>query len=137
MSDDLGADSWMRLVEAARAVMNDAGERTVDRAAWLGVVVRLRAATARLKTIVPSAVPLGFGVYTDVELLQWWRKDPITPIRTVLAGSGTFAGRPGFFESIGGGLADGFAWLWRLVIGLVIFVGVVVIGGLIVWVVRR
>lgn len=127
-TEDITADSWMRLVALAQHVMDADGRRQVDRAAWLGAVVRLRAATARLKGLVPSAVPLGYGAFSDVELIGWWRKDPITPIRAALAGVGvTFAGRPGFFESLGNGAAGAFDWLYRLVVGFFIFVGVLVV----------
>jgi hypothetical protein len=137
-ADTIGGDSWVRLVTLARHVMDDEGRRAVDRAAWLGAVIRLRAATKRLKEIAPSAVPLGFGAYSDVELLQWWRADPITPIRAVLAGADlTFAGRPGFFESLGAGAAGAFDWLWKLVVGFLVFVGVVVVGGVMWWAVRK
>lgn len=129
MADDLSAASWMRLVELARVVMNDDEQRAVDRAAWLGAVIRLRAATTRLKGIVPSAVPLGFGAWSEVELLRWWRADPITPIRTILAGADKpFAGRPGFFEQVGGGLSDFAGLVWRIVMGVIIAVGVLVTG---------
>lgn len=137
MADDVSADSWMRLVALAQHVMDSDGRRAVDRAAWLGAAIRLRAATARLKTIVPSAVPLGAGAFSDVELISWWRADPITPIRAVLDGASVFAGRPGFFESLGAGAGSAFAWVWKRVVGFVIFLGVVVLLVVGVWGVRK
>ena len=135
---DIAASNWDQLVAAARSALNDAGERTVERAAWLGIVWRLRSAMAQLKRIAPGAVPLGFGAMSDVEVLNWWRADPITPIRQILGAPGVaFAGRPGIFEQLGGGIGDAFGLLWKVVIGVVVAIGSAVVVGVLVWAVRR